>query len=74
MPHRFKLCLLICSLFLCHGAAAASNIFGRVEYVQLANHDDLLKAKLDTGAKLSSLRQPILNTSRKTVRIGCATT
>ncbi len=55
MPHRFKLCFLICSLFFCQAAAAANHIFGRVEYVQLARHDHLLKAKLDTGAKLSSL-------------------
>lgn len=55
MPHRFKLYLLICSLFCCSGASAATHIFGRVEYIQLANHDDLLKGKLDTGAKLSSV-------------------
>ncbi len=55
MPYRFKLLCFLCSLFWCVGASAATHVFGRVEYVQLAKNADLLKAKLDTGAKLSSL-------------------
>ncbi len=55
MSYHSKLCFLLCSLFCSVGANAATHVFGRVEYVQLASHDELLKAKLDTGAKLSSL-------------------
>lgn len=34
---------------------AASHVFGRIEYVTLGTFPDRLKAKLDTGAKTSSI-------------------
>ena len=33
----------------------AKHVFGRIEYVQIADNKKLIKAKMDTGAKFSSL-------------------
>jgi hypothetical protein len=56
MPAKLIICLFFSLLASVSSYShAASHIFGRIEYVTLGTFNDRLKAKLDTGAKTSSI-------------------
>jgi|GEM_PF-475102 len=53
----FLLSIIVCGILTTSfsWASPASNIYGRIEYITLEQNPALLKAKMDTGAKISSL-------------------
>lgn len=55
--HAMRIIFIIISLLIATSSLAESavHIFGRLEYVTLGTYQDLIKTKLDTGAKTSSL-------------------